>query len=183
MAPTMGSPKFRGDADVPLINNSPGEAQLFGLAGLGVGLMGFVSTISTFRPANATWSSRELAALNLIMDHALGLIALSLLPLISVHLWNTRAAWRLMNIPLALFLAWELISNVSKAWTLMQIGQGPRHSVLFWGIFVPGTLLFTILTLSNIRKGSTANYILALYWVLSSVGIQFYLIIRALLHV
>jgi hypothetical protein len=169
-------------AKSPLLSTAPNlteEPQLLGIAQIGLGLAGFVGLLTVIRSGTGAWEPRDLKGLALLLDHALALVAFSLLPIVGVHLiGNRKLVWQVISVAVCLFLFWEVTTNCIAA-LHAKSGQGP--SLLFWVIFVPLSTIFAVTILFNVKAGRPKLYYVALFWILSGVGIQFYLLLTRFL--
>jgi hypothetical protein len=170
--------RFRGVITrSPLLNppdSIPQESQLLGIAQIGLGLAGFIGLFSVFR-ASGSWTCKDLGALRMLLDHALGLVAFAILPIMGVHIvGNRKILWQAASLLMSLFLALELGYNISTGY-FGECERGPTK--LFVYLFVPVTGFFCVSTFRNFLYGIPARFFRAVYWTLFNVGIQFYLLL------
>ena len=165
-----------------LLKKLADEGILLILSQIGLGLAGFGGLISALRPSGQAWSLREIGAFSLLLEHALGLMLLALLPLVIRLFTNTeRFAWQLSSAFLLLFLVVEILTQILRVIEYSKSGSPPRHPIAFVAVFVLFTGTTAGLAATNLRVGQAARFIICLYWILFSGTLQFFLLIRSTL--
>lgn len=146
------------------------------IAQVSVTLGGFAGVVKVFAPGRE-FEFRDLLGLWLTIEHTFAAVFAALLPLV---FWYSGVrqpgVWRVASILVAVFLAYEIVSQRIKIVRQTKTGFPPRHPWALRLHFFPGTIVALVVMIANVWCWqSEVAYIWVLIWLLNPPCVQLYL--------
>jgi hypothetical protein len=149
------------------------------LAQIALALAGFASVVAAFRPLNRM-KDVEKEGMKLILESSFGAAFFALFPFPVLYIRKLfpglaeYSAWRWSAGILAAFLVFLVVLNIRRVRKLSKGGTPARMERELKYILLPVTLLAIGALVLTGFNGDKLGYSVALFWMLSVAGIQFF---------